>query len=265
MTTQKAIEAITDFREVAYGHAVLAEALDMAIEALQQGCEKVAESCGDLISRQDAIDALADYIHNVDRVYSTGLLSTTDCMDAARSVLDDLPSANPDLSGYSDRLWKSAYDRGYERCRQDAIDAVDVKCLHRGIVKGIQEIIEDLPSAEVELYCAPQPDLSDDGTLMMTVPHGMLDDVKRVLVDEVGTKFCKTMYQDEPEQECEKCIFKPFKQFPERKKGHWIKISPANIYECSECGKNVMTDDISAYDFCHGCGSYNGGNDDGDE
>ena len=42
---------------------------------------------------------------------------------------------------------------------------------------------------------------------------------------------------------------------PERKKGHWIKVSPANIYECSECGKNVMTDDISAYVFCHGCGA----------
>lgn len=39
------------------------------------------------------------------------------------------------------------------------------------------------------------------------------------------------------------------------KKGKWIKISPANIYECSECCKNVMTDDISAYDFCHGCGA----------
>lgn len=42
---------------------------------------------------------------------------------------------------------------------------------------------------------------------------------------------------------------------PERKKGKWIKISPANIYECYECSKNVMTDDISAYDFCHGCGA----------
>lgn len=42
---------------------------------------------------------------------------------------------------------------------------------------------------------------------------------------------------------------------PQRKNGHWIKISPANIYECSECGKNVMTGDISAYDFCHGCGA----------
>ena len=42
---------------------------------------------------------------------------------------------------------------------------------------------------------------------------------------------------------------------PQRKKGHWIQISPAGIYECSECSKNVMTGDISAYDFCHGCDS----------
>ena len=39
------------------------------------------------------------------------------------------------------------------------------------------------------------------------------------------------------------------------KHGHWIKISPAGIYECSECGKNVMTSDIEAYEYCHGCGA----------
>ncbi len=42
---------------------------------------------------------------------------------------------------------------------------------------------------------------------------------------------------------------------PQPKTGHWIKISPAEIYECSECGQNVMTSDICAYKFCHGCGS----------
>lgn len=47
----------------------------------------------DTISRAAAIDALADYIHNVDRVYSTGKLTHDDCMDAAYSVLDELPSA----------------------------------------------------------------------------------------------------------------------------------------------------------------------------
>lgn len=35
----------------------------------------------------------------------------------------------------------------------------------------------------------------------------------------------------------------------------WKKISPAGIYECSECGQNVMTCDIVAYRFCHGCGA----------
>ena len=39
------------------------------------------------------------------------------------------------------------------------------------------------------------------------------------------------------------------------KHGHWIKISPAGIYECSECGRNVMTSDIEAYEHCHGCGA----------
>lgn len=47
----------------------------------------------DLISRQDALDAFANYIHNVDKVFSTGMMSADDCKDAAHSVIDDLPSA----------------------------------------------------------------------------------------------------------------------------------------------------------------------------
>ncbi len=43
---------------------------------------------------------------------------------------------------------------------------------------------------------------------------------------------------------------------------HWIKISPAGIYECSECGKNVMTSDIGAYEYCHGCGAIMDGDND---
>lgn len=35
---------------------------------------------------------------------------------------------------------------------------------------------------------------------------------------------------------------------------YWVKISPEGIYECSECGQNVKTDDIDAYDYCYGCG-----------
>ena len=42
---------------------------------------------------------------------------------------------------------------------------------------------------------------------------------------------------------------------PEQKTGKWVQISPAKIYECSECGQNVMTDDIGCYKYCHGCGA----------
>ncbi len=41
---------------------------------------------------------------------------------------------------------------------------------------------------------------------------------------------------------------------PEQKVGKWLKISPAGIYECSRCGQVVMTSDIEAYKYCHGCG-----------
>lgn len=49
----------------------------------------------DSISRAAAIDALADYIHNVDKVIGTGHLTEDDCKDAAASVFEELPSAEP--------------------------------------------------------------------------------------------------------------------------------------------------------------------------
>lgn len=46
------------------------------------------------IRKQDAVDALAEYIMNVDKVYSTGKLTQDDCIDCAESVLDGLSSAD---------------------------------------------------------------------------------------------------------------------------------------------------------------------------
>ena len=60
------------------------EAMNMAIEALQAKAE------GDLISRQDAIDAI-NHICPVDTEYDCTLLDRVD----VRCVLSDLPSAEP--------------------------------------------------------------------------------------------------------------------------------------------------------------------------
>lgn len=45
------------------------------------------------------------------------------------------------------------------------------------------------------------------------------------------------------------------KKAVEPRTGEWKKISPARIYECSECGQMVKTGNIGAYKFCHGCGA----------
>lgn len=41
---------------------------------------------------------------------------------------------------------------------------------------------------------------------------------------------------------------------PTRPKGKWKRISPAGIYECTNCNQVIMTSDIDCYKFCHGCG-----------
>jgi len=40
-----------------------------------------------------------------------------------------------------------------------------------------------------------------------------------------------------------------------RKKGHWHKINPSKVYECSSCGGYILTDKIDVYRYCHHCGA----------
>ena len=82
----------------------------------------------------------------------------------------------------------------------------------------------------------------------------------------------KALPSAQPEQECEKCIFKPFKQFqPERKKGKWIKMSDTDgiYWACSECGEDLprvsrynpqfdlfpRLESIEKTNFCSNCGA----------
>lgn len=72
----------------------------------------------DLISRQAALDALADYIKNVDKVFSTGKMSADDCKDAAHSVLDDLPSEQPPLEEFEWCTSCKEYDQKNHCCHR---------------------------------------------------------------------------------------------------------------------------------------------------
>lgn len=75
--------------------------------------------CNDTISRQAAIDA----VFKDDR-------NTT-----IKQRLDALPSAQPDLSEYSDKLWRSAYERGKAEAQAEIIRCKDCK-YHRQNYSG---------------------------------------------------------------------------------------------------------------------------------
>lgn len=65
--------------------------------------ERTETHACDCISRQAAIDAHYEYCNkHPDAGFPVWSLK----------ILEDLPSAQQDLSGYSDRLWKAAYERG---------------------------------------------------------------------------------------------------------------------------------------------------------
>ena len=55
-----------------------------------------------LISREKAYEVLSDYYHHTTELQHKAL----------REALDMVPSVDIDLSDYSDRLWRNAYERG---------------------------------------------------------------------------------------------------------------------------------------------------------
>ena len=67
----------------------------------------------DLIDRQAAIAALED-------VYmSFGIYREQRAASKCIEVIKNLPSAQPDMSEYSDKLWRTAYERGKKEVQHD--------------------------------------------------------------------------------------------------------------------------------------------------
>ena len=72
----------------------------------------------DLISKQAAIDAVNElrkspWFNNPQNVYRTEAVDIVE-----RLCIKELPSAQPELSEYSDKLWKKAYERGKAEAQQ---------------------------------------------------------------------------------------------------------------------------------------------------
>lgn len=98
---------------------ILKHELYKALE--QQVTKDTNVTNNDCISRQAAIDALikADYEF-------TGILSEPRARRFEQTI-NALPSAQPDLSEYSDKLWRSAYERGKAEAQAEIVRCKDCK------------------------------------------------------------------------------------------------------------------------------------------
>ena len=118
----RAIDAI---EKNAYRHTYLDQIIDI-IKALppaqpERTQERTETHTCDLISRQAAIDAHYEYCNkHPDAGFPVWSLK----------ILENLPSAQPDLSGYSDKLWKAAYERGKAEAHDEIVCCED--CKNRG-------------------------------------------------------------------------------------------------------------------------------------
>ena len=108
----------------------------------------------DPIERQDAIDALADYIHNVDKVMGTGHMTEDDCKDAATSVFEELPSAQPGITLESaiDYLHSIGWMQEHDRTLTESAQPEIIRC------KDCKFFVSDMEWCEADDEHPTSPD-----------------------------------------------------------------------------------------------------------
>lgn len=72
-----------------------------------------------LISRKKAYEVLTDYYHQRTEIQHIAL----------REALDRVPSADIDLSDYSDRLWRKAYEQGKADAQSEPLSDAYMKAV----------------------------------------------------------------------------------------------------------------------------------------
>lgn len=189
----------------------------------------------DPIERQDAIDA------------AKRVLGNREITRTMQTALYILPSAQPEIE---ERKEEPAQNVPKEDLisRKAAIEAI----LSRTNCKSVRDLYEY--NAEHDLHMMWTGGIVDAIDMVIGVPSAEPD------TDE----WCTDCKEYDHERHCcprwNRVIRETLKDAQqERKTGRWTQISPAGIYECSECAQMVMTKDIGCYRYCPNCGSFNGG------
>lgn len=84
-------------------------------------------ACTDAISRQAAIDAMANTLWQYPSKCYRNLNEYAFAKGLAELGLKSVPSAQPDISEYSDKLWRNAYERGKRDAQPEIIHCRECK------------------------------------------------------------------------------------------------------------------------------------------
>lgn len=99
------------------------------------------------IYRQDAIEAIKNlprWVMDANGEFQPVDPPTVSMLDPedAVSAIENLPSAQPDLSEYSDKLWRNAYERGKRDAQPEIIRCKDCKYYREyGYVNGTSKFL----------------------------------------------------------------------------------------------------------------------------
>lgn len=163
-------------------------------------------------------------------------------IEACKGAIELLEQTDGDLISRTELLntiWRKEYGKDYDGVNLLSIPNID--------------IIENMPSAEKTTLSAEKTTITDGDLISRQAVDTLVDELARAISDErcfiSRGRSTATIMQDildlpsvTPQPSAEKTA-------------EWKKISPAGIYECTNCSQNVMTSDISAYKYCHGCGA----------
>ena len=99
------------------------EEIIKALTPIQPDNNSEKPNSSDTISRQQAIDALRNYLVGKN-VPCDGTLT---CRLIENEVINKLPPVQPDLSEYSDKLWQKAYERGKAEAQAEIVRCKDCR------------------------------------------------------------------------------------------------------------------------------------------
>ena len=115
--------------------------------------------CTDTISRQAAIEALRVAYWD-DKIQSAkDDPCIVDAMiDWAIRQVKALPSAQPDLSSYSDKLWRNAYERGKAEAQAEIIRCRDCKHWREGTAYSYCDKLHGMGVLDIYDYMTSEDD-----------------------------------------------------------------------------------------------------------